>query len=168
MPRLFTHLSAALACLLAHGCGNSASYEGGVYRDHATSFRVDAPGPDYERLDGLGPDGVAWAAPDGAALQVRARCDRSLDLPLRALLGHLVIGFTEQAVIAEQLLPMDGREALERHLRAKIDGVPRELLLRVLKKDGCVYDFALVAAPGASFEGARAGYAHMIESFSTR
>jgi hypothetical protein len=155
------------ACALG-ACGPHARYEEGVYRDSTTAFRVDAPGETYERLDGLGASGLSWAGPGGVMLQVKARCDRSLDIPLRALLRHLVIGFTEEETVDEVLLPMDGREALERHLLAKVDGVRREFLLRVLKKDGCVYDFALVAPPGAPFERARPAYARMVESFETR
>jgi hypothetical protein len=172
MPARFPHHALYLVALATGacfgGCGGKARYEGDVYRDPATAFRVDAPGPDYERIDGIGSSGLSWAGPGGAMVQVKARCDRALDIPLRALMGHLLIGFTEQETLGEALLPMDGREALERHLRAKVDGVPRELLLRVLKKNGCVYDFALVAPPGAAFDGARPSYGRMVESFETR
>jgi hypothetical protein len=167
-PPRTTALRLASALVFLLGCGAKTSYEGGLYRDATTSFYVDAPGAEYERVDGIGASGLSWAGPGDAMLQVKARCDRSLDIPLRALLGHLLIGFTEQETIREELLPMDGREALERHLRAKIDGVPRELVLRVLKKDGCVYDFALVASPGENFTRALPGYTRMVESFETR
>ena len=38
------------------------------------------------------------------------------------------------------------------HLHAKLDGVPRDILLQILKKDDCVYDFGLVTPRGAHFE----------------
>jgi hypothetical protein len=167
-PHHALYLVALATGALLGACGGKAHYEGGVYRDPVTAFRVETPGPEYDRLDGIGASGLSWAGPGGAMLQVKARCDRSLDIPLRALMGHLLIGFTELETLSEALVPMDGREALERHVRAKVDGVPRELLLRVLKKDGCVYDLALVAPPGASFERARPGYSRMVESFGTR
>ena len=62
---------------------------------------------------------------------------------------------------------MDGREALRTVARAKLDGVPRELELVVLKKDGCVYDFALVAPPGRPFTDAQATFRAMLDSFRT-
>jgi hypothetical protein len=64
-------------------------------------------------------------------------------------------------------VPLDGREALRSHVVAKLDGVPRELLLTVMKKDGCVYDFALVAPPGGGFGQAHQAYDGVLESFAT-
>ena len=45
--------------------------------------------------------------------------------------------------------------------------MPRELLLYVIKKDECTYDFALVAAPGASYERAEADFERFVSGFST-
>jgi hypothetical protein len=49
--------------------------------------------------------------------------------------------------VRQDTLPLDSREALRTELSAKLDGVPRRFVVYVLKKDGCVYDFILVAAP---------------------
>jgi len=114
-----------------------------------------------------GQNDLAWAHHGHAAIiQANASCNPSLDIPLTALTNHLLIGFTEREVAEQELVPMDGREALRTHMRAKLDGVPRELLLVVLKKDGCIYDFALVAPP-AGFERARGAYDAMLQSFGT-
>lgn len=162
--------SALLTGLLlpfAAACGGSGAYEQSVYRDRLVTFAVDPPGDEFERIHVESESGLAWANDEAAVLQAHARCDRSLDIPLAALKAHLLIGFTEREEIEERLVPMDSREALETHLRAKIDGVTRELMLRVLKKDGCVYDLALIAPPGESFERARGGYERLVESFTT-
>ena len=58
------------------------------------------------------------------------------------------MGFTERQELSQQLVPLDGREALRSRHTAKLDGVPVELELVVLKKDGCVFDFTYVAPPG--------------------
>jgi hypothetical protein len=71
-------------------------------------------------------------------------------------------------VLNEETVPMDSREALRTHLYAKLDGVRRELLLYVLKKDGCVYDFSLVAPPGTSFSSARQVYEELVGRFRAR
>ena len=41
--------------------------------------------------------------------------------------------------------PLDGREALETQMVAKLDGVEKYFHVVVLKKDGCVYDFLQIA-----------------------
>ena len=94
-----------------------------------------------------------------------ASCDPDLDIPLSSLRNHLLIGFTERELRDERLVPLDSREALRTHLVAKLDGVPREMVLTVLKKDGCVYDFALVAPPGGEFERARGDYERLLAGF---
>jgi hypothetical protein len=70
-------------------------------------------------------------------------------------------------VLEEELVPMDGREALRTHFRAKLDGVPRDMLLQILKKDSCVYDFALVTPPDASFDEALLDFDQMLAGFTT-
>ena len=62
---------------------------------------------------------------------------------------------------------MDGREALRTHLTAKLDGVPREIVLQILKKDECVYDFGLITPRGAAFESALPDFDQMVSGFTT-
>ena len=88
---------------------------------------------------------------------VNARC-RSADArtPLLALTTQLLIGSTEREVARQEVEPFDGREALHTTLRAKYDGVPMQLDVYVLSKDGCTYDFVRVAPKSdgePAFEG---------------
>src|SRR5262249_49239126 len=99
---------------------------------------------------------------------VSSHCDPTLDIPLPALTNQLLIGFTEREEVEEaSRVPRDGRESLRTHARAKLDGVPRELLIEGLKKDGCVDDFVLAARPGDSFATTRPAFDRVIASFST-
>lgn len=149
------------------GCGAHAHYQNGVYEGD-TRFRVDPPGEPFRRVDVEDANDLAWAGEGGVVIQVNGSCDPDLDIPLAALTNHLLIGFTEREFVEEQSLhEMDGREALHTHVRAKLDGVPRELYLVVTKKDECVYDFALVAPPGARFDAARATFDRMLASFAS-
>jgi len=156
-----------LLALLGVGCVSGGSYEGGVYEDTETRFRLASPGPQWESIAVEGDNDLAWAH-EGAVIQVNSSCDPGLDIPLEALTNHLMIGFTERSLVDQERVPMAGREALRTHVRAKLDGVPRELLLVVLKKNECVYDFATVTPPGPSFESARSDLEGMLASFETR
>ncbi|MEO0323306.1 MAG: hypothetical protein AAF447_10145 [Myxococcota bacterium] len=118
-------------------------------------------------MRGAGDNDLAWREPAlGAVLQTNARCAPELDIPLEALTAHLLIGWTERTAREETRVPFDGREALRTELRAKLDGVERGLVFVVLKKDGCVYDFALAAPPGRLAE-ARGAFDAVLASFST-
>lgn len=156
-----------LAALPACGAARGGRFESGTYRDSEAAYSVGEMGSGWERISVDDQNDLAFRHPGhGAVVQVNASCDPALDIPLEALTNHLLIGFTEREELEPQeRIPMDEREALRTHVRAKLDGVPRELLLHVLKKNGCVYDFALVAPPGRAFSDARPAYEAMLRGF---
>lgn len=160
--------SIALVALLS-SCGASSSFDGRLFRDSEASFEIGELDDNWKRVDVGGDNDLAFAsAVHDAVVQVNASCDPALDIPLEALTAHLLIGSTERQERSAELEPLDGREALHTHVLARFDGVPRELYLVVIKKDGCVYDFALVAPVGAQFEAARGDFLRVVDGFRTR
>ena len=72
--------------------------------------------------------------------------------------------FTERTQLSQTAVSLDGREALRSEISAALDGVKKQYLVYVLKKDNCVYDFMLIAAdaeprPRAEFERFVQGFA---------
>jgi len=153
------------------GCGaGGGSFEAGVYHGSSVDYALPPPGDGWRRIDvGEGQNDVAWSH-DGLAsvIQVNSSCSPELDIPLEALTNHLLIGFTEREYKEEKRVPMAAREALRTHVVAKLDGVPREMVFVVLKKDECVYDFALISPPDDRFTRAERAYEHMLDGFETR
>jgi len=150
------------------GCASSGTLQYGVYRGAHTSYRIGPVGPDWTPVTVDRQNNLSWHNEAKEALmQVDSDCSPGLDIPLRALRNHLMIGFTEREVVEETTIPMDGREALRTHFRAKLDGVPRDMLSQILKKDGCVYDFALITPPGPSFDEALPDFDRMVAGFTT-
>jgi hypothetical protein len=137
---------------LAIGCGSATPrLEAGVYREGAIAFRVgDVP----SSWRAVRVEGATLAYRDEAhraSILLDGRCYRKDDdVPLLALTDHLVMGTTEREFTSQETLPFDGRDAMHSRLRAKLDGVPMDYDIFVLKKDGCVYDFVYVAEPGPS------------------
>jgi hypothetical protein len=64
------------------------------------------------------------------------------------------MGTTERDFVSQETLPLDDREALHTLMRAKLDGVPMQYDIYVMKKDGCVYDLVYVAPPARFTAGA--------------
>lgn len=162
-------LTLLLVSLCVAACGGAGRLSGGVYQDAQARYHIGEPAGGFHPLDVEGRTDLAWAD-DGhdAVLEVDSRCEPSLDIPLVALTNHLLVGFTEREDVEEQaLVPLDGREALRTHVRAKLDGVPREMMMLVMKKDGCVHDFVLVAPPGAPFEATRPALDRVVAGFHT-
>ena len=151
------------------GCGGGETFRNGEYRGAEVRYAVGPLNGPWQRVDVEGANDLAFRNPDLAAvIQVNASCEPDLDIPLEALTNHLLIGFTERMVRRQELVPMAEREALYTHVEAKLDGVPRELALTVLKKNGCVYDFALVAPPGEPFTRARTAFDGLLSGFETK
>jgi len=161
-------LPAMALALIVVGCGASMSFDGGVYRNGKLAFRVGPIPSSWRRLEGLGDAGMAFR--DDAAqatVLVNGRCDVvGDDAPLAALTAHLLIGTTGRVVRSEDTVPFDGREALHTVLTAKLDGVAKTFDLFVLKKDGCVYDFAYITAP-EGYESSAPAFQTFVSGFHT-
>ena len=150
------------------GCATTGTLKNGVYYGEQTSYRVGPLSSDWTPVTVDHQNDLAWhSEAKGAVMHVDSDCDPALDIPLTALRSHLLIGFTEREVVDEEVVPMDDREALRTHLNAKLDGVPREILLQILKKDDCVYDFGLITPPGEVFEAALSDFDQMLAGFTT-
>lgn len=150
------------------GCATTGALENSVYRGVQTSYRIGPLSSDWTPVTVNHQNDLAWHNDDkGAVMHVDSDCDPALDIPLTALRSHLLIGFTGREIIEEDVVAMDGREALRTHLEAKLDGVPREILVQILKKDGCVYDFGLVTPPGGPFEESLSDFDALLVGFTT-
>jgi hypothetical protein len=152
----------------AMGCATTGTLQNGVYRGEETSYRIGPVGEDWTAVTVDRQNDLAWHnSSKEAVIHVDSDCDPTLDIPLTALRSHLMIGFTERELVDEERVPMDGREALRTRFNAKLDGVPRLILLQILKKDGCVYDFGLITPPGPSFDEALPDFDQVLAGFTT-
>jgi hypothetical protein len=149
------------------GCAGR-TFDGQVYRGDDVSFRlgpIPASARQVEASDAL----VAFRDDEaGSTIAVSARCGQdSDDVPLRALVQHLFLHFTERRTIAEKEFTLVHRAALEAELEAALDGVSSHFVVVVLKHDGCVYDFVHVDGGGDSpaIERSRTDFRAMVRGF---
>jgi hypothetical protein len=159
-------LSLSLAVV---GCGGGGPHlRGNVYEDAEARYRIGDLGSGWQPVHVAAANDLAWNDPrTGAIVQVNASCDPAADIPLSVLTNHLLAGFTGRDVREQAVVPMDGREALRTHLVARLDGVSRELLFYVMKKNECVYDLALIAPEGESFTSALLQFEPFVQGFTT-
>ncbi len=150
----------------ATGCRYGVRFEDQVLSKRAVSYRVGEVSGDWRRVR-LSENDLAFYADDtGHVMAVNATCEAHEDAPLEVLTRHLLMGFTERQRLSEERFVLDEREALASRWRAKLDGVPVELQLVVLKKGGCVYDFSYVA-PLGRFEARAEDFASLVHGFET-
>jgi hypothetical protein len=158
--------SSLLLALLALAPACAGALRQGTYTEGDTRFRVGPLPPSWELVRLKGND-VAYVSRDSPhSIAVNATCEDHDDPPLDVLTRHLLMGFTERSALAQQTLTLDGREALRTRVTAKLDGVPVELVLVVMKKDGCVYDFTYLS-PSSGVEDRLSVFEHVLEAFAT-
>jgi hypothetical protein len=141
-----------VACLA--GCGHARSFDDGIFRKGAVAVRVGPVPPGWRRLGVNGADLAFRDEERSGSVLFNVRCGRDDDAPLSVLTEHLIMGTTEREFDAQDTIPFDRREALHTLLRAKLDGVPMQYDIYVMKRDGCVYDLVYVAPPARFADGA--------------
>jgi len=143
-----THPAPWLALLLMVGCGGS-SLRNGVYADEHARYRIGPLPPGFRRVE-VGDNDLAFHHRGDGTISVNATCSNYEDVPLNALVNHLLFETTERKFIVEETVTLDGRAARHVVVRAELDGVPIELELYVMKKDGCVIDLSHIRTIDAS------------------
>jgi hypothetical protein len=153
-----------LAGLLLVACASSG-FDGRVYRDGDVHFRVGPVPSSWRRLE---VDDTRLAFRDDSAnatVAVNGRCGLDGDdVPLASLTQHLFLQFSDRLQTSQTKVSLDGREALRTELSASLDGVKKQYLVYVLKKNSCVYDFMYIAADSAP--GSRADFERFVQGFA--
>ncbi len=158
-------LGLLIAAGLCPGCRH-AELKSGVFTKGGVQYRVGEIPPDWNQV-GLRENDLAFVSKDKAhSMAVNSTCEGHEDASLQVLTQHLLAGFTERQLVNQEARPMDGRDSLRSHYIAKLDGVPIELLLVVMKKDGCVYDLTYLS-PRGRFEDKRADFEQLLDRFRT-
>ncbi len=156
-------LSLALLALVPACAGHLTD---GVFTRGDVRYRIGAIPSTWQTLN-LRENDVAFISKDSPhTLAINATCEDHDDPPLDVLTRHLLMGFTARETISQTRESLDGREALRTHVTAKLDGVPVELILVVMKKDRCVYDFTYLSPVGRLDERA-ATFEQVLAHFRT-
>jgi hypothetical protein len=157
-------LSLFLALLVA-ACAGPRVDKGVVEKD-MTRYRFGDPGPEWRRVS-LTDNDLAWVVDrSGHTLAVNSTCRDYQDVPLPALLRQQLVGFTQAERVDQQEAQVDGRGALFTRWKARLDGVPVELGLWTLKKDGCIYDFTYTSPLGA-YDAESGALTRLVQGFGT-
>ena len=125
-------------------CGGAA-FQDGVYTDEHTRYRVgDLPGT-WQPVSADGND-LAFYSRGMGTIAVNSTCTEYDDVPLSALVNHLLFDTTGRRILVEETVTLVGRGARHVLVNLELDGVPLQLELYVLRKDGCVFDLSHVRA----------------------
>ncbi|HZH04065.1 MAG TPA: hypothetical protein VEY30_09785 [Myxococcaceae bacterium] len=158
-------LAAALLLTFAPAGGCSYGLKDGYFVKGDVRYRIAAPPGGWKRLK-LADNDVAYVSNDAHhSVAVNATCEDHADPPLDVLTQHMLLGFTDREAQASEKVVLDGREGLRSRYVARLDGVPVELDMVVMKKDGCVYDFVYLSPVGKA-DAQRAFFDSVLRQFA--
>ena len=129
--------------------GKVIRYEPGRIYTEKSSYQVGLLSQDWvkEKL-GRYKALYLYNAKAKASIESEAYCDASFDdASLKTLTTHLHFDLKNKKVISEKELKLDARSALHTLAEGSVDGSPFILETVVIKKDNCLFDFALVVPP---------------------
>jgi len=157
--RQFGILAALFLCLTSTHCflfggvkqtGRVKSYEPGRVITQKGFYNVGELPPDWKRMK-VGSYRTVAFYNDAlkSSIETDAFCDSSYDdASLKVLTTHLFFNIQDRQIKWEKSFMLDQRGALRSMAQGKVDGVPIVLDTVVIKKDECLFDFALVSEPG--------------------
>ena len=146
------------------GCGGGASLRDGVYDDGRARYRIGSLSPEWRRVE-LDDNDLAFHRRGMGTISVNSTCSDYEDVPNVALVNHLLFDTSERRYLQEETVTLDGRGARHVVVQIELDGVPIEIELFVLKKDGCVFDLGHVRSR-SSDPTARRGFLAFVHRFS--
>ena len=158
-------VAVGLASVLGACAGSRV--EDGVFRS-ASGYRVTLPGPEWKEVAASRGNLEFRHATTRAGMLVSAQCDPAVSRRTLDVLGRqLLIGLRDLRRVEHGAVPVDGRSAAHALLEGRLDGgAPVRIEAYTLKGQRCVYDLILVAERSA-FDGARADFRRLVDSFAT-
>jgi len=132
--------------LAVAGCG---FFRDGRFEKSGVRYRVAVPPGEHWKPIAFADNDLAWLSKDsGHVISVNATCKDYGDPSLEVLTTHLLLGFQGHVLASRKAETLDGRAALRSRYHVTVDGVPAEVEVVVLKKNGCVHDFTYVSPQG--------------------
>jgi len=93
--------------------------------------------------DSQGADRVYRDRESSAMIAVNSVCYRYESTSLERLARQYESGLKDPETLSEEEFTVDGRRGVKLHLRGSFDGVASEILVIVLRKNDCLFDFSL-------------------------
>lgn len=129
-------------------CGGSACVSvnlgpGKVEKSSGVSFA--APVGSFKSLDNGRADAAWNNSATGSTIAFQSNCGDTSDAPLESIATDLFTGFEQSKDLRNERISFDGREALDREIEGKVDGVSTRVRAIIYKKNRCSYVLTFVA-----------------------
>lgn len=118
-------------------------FSSGPDLQHAAGYQFQ-PLPQWKSAS-RGDSDRAYRLPSNNVFTVTSSCNRHADAPLEVLTRHLLIGTRNVQYLQQKKVVVDGGEALFSEVKSDLADEPFHLMIVVLSKNSCIFDFTLVS-----------------------
>ncbi|MDD2731272.1 MAG: hypothetical protein PHW33_04085 [Candidatus Portnoybacteria bacterium] len=132
--------------VVSYNAGKVYLKPGRYYSETPPYYRVGELSLEWERLSTKART-ISWYNQSyRSSISTDAYCGRSVQgRSLASLGGDLITALDNRKFAQEREFTLAGRSALRQAVQGTVDGVPTQVDLVVVRKDGCVFDFYLVS-----------------------
>jgi hypothetical protein len=116
---------------------------GKVEKSSGVSFAV--PHVSFKPLDNNRADHAWNNSATGSTIAFQSNCGDTSDAPLESIATDLFTDFEQSKDLRNERISFDGREALDREIEGKVDGVSTRVRAIIYKKNRCSYVLTFVA-----------------------
>ncbi|MDE2179645.1 MAG: hypothetical protein KGJ40_02205 [candidate division NC10 bacterium] len=117
--------------------------------DEARGFRIPMLRDGWRQLEVEGTELAFRAEPGGQVAALLVNCEEEQPTALRLLARRLFFGISSKQVVAQNVISLNGTEAVHTLLTGRLQETPVMVSSYVAKAGECAYDLVYVASPEA-------------------
>ncbi len=133
-------------CLIALAIFAACSFSGKSTDIKSSVLKISKNLKNWETLPPEASDYAFVNPATNSIITVNSLCGKYASTTLRHLTENLMGGIDHIQTTKRESLNFVGREALWSEITGKTDGVPVYLIVQIVRKNECIYDFILISA----------------------
>jgi len=137
-----------LVVLALTACASRHTVDGFLV-DEARGFRIPMLRNGWQQLEVEGAELAFQAKPGGQIAALLVSCEEEQPVTLRMLARHLFFGIGQKRVVTQDVVPLNGTEAVHTVLTGRLAESDVTISSYVAADGECVYDLVYVASPEA-------------------
>lgn len=124
----------------------SCSFTGKDELRKSDSYSLNFKSDGWSSMDPQDADYAFFSNTTKSILLLNSLCDLYEATSLNHLTSNMMGGIENIAIQSEEERKLVNRKSLRTYASGEIDGVPISLILETVRKDDCIYDFALISS----------------------
>ena len=118
---------------------------GDTKTEKSSGVQFSPPTGSFKSIGGNRADSAWNNGGTGSTIAFQSNCGDTSDSPLESIAADLFTGFEQAKELRNERIPFDGREALDKEIEGKVDGVMTRVHAIIYKKNRCSYVLTFVA-----------------------